>query len=33
MKTDKNIRIDTIKNGEEFDKIWKNLKVLARSRP
>ena len=29
----KQIRVDTIKNGEEFDKIWANLKVLARSRP
>lgn len=24
---------DTIKNGAEFDRIWKNLAVLARSRP
>ncbi len=29
----KKIRKDTIKNQEAFDKIWKNLKVLARSRP
>lgn len=29
----KEIRVDTIKNGAEFDKIWNNLKVLARSRP
>jgi len=27
------IRKDTIKNQEEFDKIWRNLSVLARSRP
>ena len=27
------IRKDTIKNQKEFDKIYKNLKVLARSRP
>lgn len=26
-------RIDTIANGEEFDKIYPNLDVLARSRP
>lgn len=25
--------MDTVKNGDEFDKIWSNLKVLARSRP
>ena len=31
LKTD--IRIDTIANGEEFDKIKDNLLVLARSRP
>eukprot|EP00744_Colponema_vietnamica_P000450 GILI01000815.1.p2 GENE.GILI01000815.1~~GILI01000815.1.p2 ORF type:complete len:1124 (+),score=399.86 GILI01000815.1:165-3536(+) len=29
----KNLRVDTIKNAEEFDKIWPNLEVLARSRP
>lgn len=29
----KKIRNDTIKNQGEFDKIYKNLKVLARSRP
>jgi Ca2+ transporting ATPase len=29
----KKIRKDTIKNQEEFDKIWKQLAVLARSRP
>ena len=29
----KSIRKDTIKNGEEFDKIYKNIDVLARSRP
>lgn len=29
----KQIRKDTIKNQEEFDKIWRNLCVLARSRP
>lgn len=29
----KKIRKDTIKNQEEFDKIWRNLSVLARSRP
>lgn len=29
----KKIRKDTIKNQEEFDKIWENLCVLARSRP
>ena len=29
----KKIRKDTIKNPEAFDRIWKNLKVLARSRP
>lgn len=29
----KKIRKDTIKNAEEFDKIWRNLCVLARSRP
>ena len=31
--SNKKIRKDTIKNQEEFDKIWKNLSVLARSRP
>lgn len=30
---DKKIRKDTIKNQEEFDRIWRNLVVLARSRP
>ena len=29
----KKIRNDTIKNKEAFKKIWKDLKVLARSRP
>lgn len=29
----KKIRKDTIKNQEEFEKIWRNLVVLARSRP
>lgn len=29
----KKVRKDTIKNQEEFDKIWRNLVVLARSRP
>ena len=29
----KSVRKDTIKNVEEFDAIWKNLAVLARSRP
>ena len=29
----KSLRKDTIKNGEKFDQIWKDLKVLARSRP
>ena len=29
----KKIRVDTIKNGVVFDRIWNNLKVLARSRP
>ena len=29
----KPLRIDTIENGEEFDKIKDNLLVLARSRP
>ena len=29
----KKIRKDTIKNQDEFDKIWKDLCVLARSRP
>ena len=29
----KKIRVDTIKEGKEFDKIWRNLAVLARSRP
>ena len=29
----KQIRKDTIKNQEEFDKIWRDLAVLARSRP
>ncbi len=32
-KTGKKIRKDTIKNGAEFDKIYKHLDVLARSRP
>ena len=27
------VRVDTIANGEEFDKIYKHLDVLARSRP
>jgi len=31
--TEKDVRIDTIKNGEEFDKIVDKLLVLARSRP
>ena len=31
--SNKKIRIDTIKNQDAFDKIWKNLAVLARSRP
>jgi P-type Ca2+ transporter type 2B len=31
LKTD--IRVDTVANGEEFDKIIGNLIVLARSRP
>lgn len=29
----KQVRKDTIQNGEAFDRIWKDLKVLARSRP
>ena len=29
----KMVRKDTIKNPQEFDKIWKDLRVLARSRP
>lgn len=29
----KKVRKDVIQNGAEFDKIWKNLAVLARSRP
>lgn len=29
----KEIRVDTILNGEEFDKIQDKLLVLARSRP
>ena len=29
----KKVRKDTIKNQKEFDKIWENLAVLARSRP
>ena len=29
----KKVRKDTILNSPEFDKIWENLKVLARSRP
>lgn len=29
----KKVRIDTIKNGKAFDKIWNDLAVLARSRP
>ncbi len=29
----KKIRKDTIKNGSEFDRIYPNLDVLARSRP
>lgn len=32
-KTGKELRVDTIANGEEFDKLKDNLKVLARSRP
>lgn len=32
-KNGKNLRIDTIKNMEEFEKIIKDLDVLARSRP
>ena len=32
-KKEKELRIDTIANGEEFDKIKDNLLVLARSRP
>lgn len=29
----KQIKIDTLLNGEEFDKIWRKISVLARSRP
>lgn len=29
----KKVRVDTIANGEEFDKIYPHLDVLARSRP
>jgi len=29
----KQIKVDTILNGEEFDKIWQKVSVLARSRP
>lgn len=32
-KEGKNVRVDTIANGEEFDKIYKRLNVMARSRP
>ena len=32
-KSGKSIRVDTIKNGEAFDKIYKHLCVMARSRP
>ena len=32
-ETNKELRIDTIANGEEFDKIKDKLLVLARSRP
>jgi len=31
--SNKNVRIDTIKNGEEFEKLIPTLRVLARSRP
>lgn len=29
----KKVRVDTVRESKEFDKIWKNLAVLARSRP
>lgn len=29
----KKVRVDTVKNIKEFDEIWRNLAVLARSRP
>eukprot|EP00743_Colponemidia_sp_Colp-15_P000130 GILK01000149.1.p1 GENE.GILK01000149.1~~GILK01000149.1.p1 ORF type:complete len:1077 (+),score=234.49 GILK01000149.1:103-3333(+) len=32
-KTKKPLRVDTIAKGEEFDKVWPYLEVLARSRP
>ncbi len=32
-KLNKKVRVDTIKNGDEFDKIYPNLCVMARSRP
>lgn len=32
-KLGKKVRVDTIKNGEEFDKIYPYLCVMARSRP
>eukprot|EP00742_Colponemidia_sp_Colp-10_P000696 GILJ01000758.1.p1 GENE.GILJ01000758.1~~GILJ01000758.1.p1 ORF type:complete len:1153 (-),score=201.35 GILJ01000758.1:459-3812(-) len=32
-KMKKPLRVDTIANGEEFDKVWPYLEVLARSRP
>lgn len=31
--SEEDVRVDTIKNGEEFDKICDHLLVLARSRP
>lgn len=31
--TEKDIRVDTIKNGEAFDLLYKPLAVMARSRP
>ena len=32
-ETDRELRVDVIANGEEFDKLMPNLLVLARSRP
>lgn len=32
-KEGKSLRVDTIKNGDVFDKIYKDIDVMARSRP
>jgi Ca2+ transporting ATPase len=32
-KEKKKVRVDVIKNGEAFDKIYKDIDVMARSRP